>query len=73
MLKHLVLAILWFYAGWYAGALVAEFFGLSAFVGPIIGAAIALGSLGDPRRFLRGLAPRRTPENAAHESHAKPF
>ena len=41
MTKRIVAAFLWFYAGWYAGALIAEFVGVSALLGPIIGAAAA--------------------------------
>ena len=50
---------LWFYAGWYGGALLADFLGVSLLLGPIIGAATAgtrrrrptpLDLVGDPAR-----------------------
>jgi hypothetical protein len=53
MTKKRVLAVfLWFYAGWYAGAMLAEFLGISPALGPIIGAAAAALIAGDPRGFI---------------------
>ncbi len=52
MTKRIAAAFLWFYAGWYAGALIAEFLGVSALLGPIIGAAAAGLIVGDPRRMI---------------------
>ena len=52
MTKRIVAAFLWFYAGWYAGAMIAEFVGVSALLGPIIGAAAAGLIVGDPRRMI---------------------
>jgi hypothetical protein len=52
MTKRIFAAMLWFYAGWYAGALLAEFFGVSPLLGPIIGAATAGLFVGDPRRII---------------------
>ena len=52
MTKRIAAAFLWFYAGWYAGALIAEFVGVSALLGPIIGAAAAGLIVGDPRRMI---------------------
>ena len=52
MTKRIAAAFLWFYAGWYAGALIAEFIGVSALLGPIIGAAAAGLIVGDPRRMI---------------------
>ena len=52
MTKRVLAAMLWFYAGWYAGAMLAEVFGISALLGPIIGAAAAGLVVGDPRRII---------------------
>lgn len=52
MTKRIVAALLWFYAGWYAGAILAEFLGLSPVLGPLIGAAAAGLIAGDPRRII---------------------
>ena len=52
MTKRVLAAMLWFYAGWYAGAMLAEVFGISALLGPIMGAAAAGLVVGDPRRII---------------------
>ena len=52
MTKRVIAAMLWFYAGWYAGALLAEFLGVSPLLGPLIGAAAAGLIAGDPRRII---------------------
>lgn len=52
MTKRVLAAILWFYTGWYAGTMLAEFVGVSALLGPIIGAATAGLIVGDPRRII---------------------
>jgi hypothetical protein len=52
MTKRVLAAFLWFYTGWYAGAMLAEFLGVSPFLGPIIGAAAAGLIVGDPRRII---------------------
>lgn len=52
MTKRIAAALLWFYAGWYAGAILAEFLGLSPVLGPLIGAAAAGLIAGDPRRII---------------------
>lgn len=52
MTKRAFAAILWFYTGWYAGAILAEFLGVSPALGPIIGAAAAGLIVGDPRRII---------------------
>jgi hypothetical protein len=54
MKKRVFATILWFYAGWYAGAMVAELFGLSAALGPIFGTAAAAIVGGDPRHLIWG-------------------
>jgi hypothetical protein len=60
MKKRLLAAFLWFYAGWYAGAILADVLGVSPFLGPLIGAATAALIVGDPRRIIwsaRSMAP----------------
>ena len=52
MTKRVLAAMLWFYTGWYAGALLADLFGVSPFLGPLIGAAAAGLIAGDPRRII---------------------
>ena len=52
MTKRVLAALLWFYTGWYAGAMIAEFLGLSPLLGPLIGAAAAGLIAGDPRRII---------------------
>jgi hypothetical protein len=52
MTKRILAAFLWFYAGWYGGALIAEFVGVSPLLGPILGAAAAGLIVGDPRRMI---------------------
>jgi len=52
MTKRVLAALLWFYTGWYAGAMIAEFVGVSPVLGPIIGAAAAGLIVGDPRRII---------------------
>jgi hypothetical protein len=52
MKKRVLAAFLWFYTGWYAGALVASFLGVSPMLGPILGAAVAAVIVGDPRRII---------------------
>ena len=41
MTSGVLAAVLWFYTGWYAGAFLAEMFGVSPVIGPIIGVAAA--------------------------------
>jgi hypothetical protein len=50
--KRILATFLWFYAGWYGGAMLAEFLGLSPLLGPIIGTAAASLFAGDPRRII---------------------
>ncbi len=52
MKKRTVAALLWFYTGWYAGALLAEMIGVGPALGPIIGAAAAGLIAVDPRRII---------------------
>lgn len=52
MTKRILAAMLWFYAGWYAGAVLADMFGVSPLLGPVIGVAAAALIVGDPRRII---------------------
>lgn len=52
MTKRAIAALLWFYAGWYAGAFIAELVGVTPLLGPVIGAAAAGLIAGDPRRII---------------------
>jgi hypothetical protein len=52
MKKRVLAALLWFYAMWYAGAMVATVFGLSPALGPILGTASAAIIAGDPRHII---------------------
>lgn len=52
MKKRVLATFLWFYVGWYGGAMLAEFLGVSPLLGPIIGAAAAALFVGDPRRIV---------------------
>ncbi|HEY4634033.1 MAG TPA: hypothetical protein VIH00_08970 [Candidatus Limnocylindrales bacterium] len=57
MTKRIVAGALWFFAGWYGGALLAEFLGISVFIGPVIGAAAAALVAGDPFRVFWSVRP----------------
>ena len=52
MTKRVAAAFLWFYTGWYAGAMIAAIFGVSPVIGPIVGAAAAGFFVGDPLRII---------------------
>ena len=49
MKKRAFAAVLWFYVGWYGGAMLAEFLGVSPLLGPLIGTAAAALFVGAPR------------------------
>ena len=67
MTKRIVAAFLWFYTGWYAGAMLAEILSVSPALGPILGAAAAGLIVGDPRgmiwkrQAIRPTAPKTRP------------
>ena len=61
MTKRVLAAILWFYTGWYAGAMIADVFGISAMLGPIIGVAAAGLVVLDPRRIIWTARTAETP------------
>ena len=52
MSKRVFAAILWFYTGWYAGAMIATLVGISPLIGPVLGVAAASLFVGDPRRII---------------------
>jgi len=52
MKKRIFATFMWFYVGWYGGAMLAEFLGVSPILGPIIGTAAAALFAGDPRRII---------------------
>ena len=52
MKKRALATVLWFYSGWYAGALLAQVVGLSPVLGLIIGTAAAAIVGVDPRGFI---------------------
>jgi hypothetical protein len=52
MKKRVLAALLWFYAGWFAGASAAAFFELGPAVGPIVGTLAALAVAFAPSRLL---------------------
>lgn len=62
MKKRVLSAVLWFYTGWYAGAILAHALGVPSVLGPIVGAAAAALVAGDPRHVIwsRPARPIRT-------------
>ena len=68
MKKRILAVFLWFCAGWYCGALLAAFLGISPVLGPIIGAAAAALIAGDPRGIIwTRRAPAARPQEATAE------
>ena len=57
MKKRALAGVLWLFAGWYAGAMIAHFAGISPALGPILGVAAAALIAGDPRGVIW---PRKT-------------
>ena len=49
MIKRLGMSLIWFYAGWYAGAMAAFFGGFSPLIGPVVGVLAAAVYVGDTR------------------------
>ena len=52
MTKRILSAALWFYTGWYAGAMIAFHLGISEAIGPLLGTAAAALFAGDPRGLI---------------------
>lgn len=63
MSKRIVSLVLWFYAGWTLGGLIAYTTGVSDLIGPILGIACAAIFVGDPRHLIwvRPSKPVQTP------------
>jgi hypothetical protein len=61
MKKRVLCGVLWFFTGWYAGAMIAYFTGTPTALGPILGIAAAALIGGDPRGIIwRPKAPEPT-------------
>ena len=71
MTKRVVAAFLWFYTGWYAGAMIAAYLGISPVVGPIVGAAAAGLCVGDPLRIMWSRPARSAEAQAVPEAAPK--
>ncbi len=52
MKKRVFAALIWFYTGWYAGAMIADVVGIAPLLGPILGTAVAALIAGDPRGVI---------------------
>jgi hypothetical protein len=52
MKKRALSAVLWFYCGWYAGAMIAHALNVSIAIGPILGVAAAALIAGDPSGII---------------------
>ena len=74
MTKRILAAFLWFYTGWYAGAMLAELLSVSPALGPIIGVAAAGLIVGDPRGMIwaRRAARSTSPRTASSAPDALP-
>jgi hypothetical protein len=70
MKKRILATFLWFFAGWYGGAVIAYALDVSAILGPILGVAAAGLIAGDPRgiiwshRSSASAAPSATPSSS---------
>lgn len=61
MKKRICAALLWFYTGWYGGAILAAYLGVSPMLGPIIGLTAAALFVGDPRKVIwSDIGPQRS-------------
>ena len=72
MLKRVLAALLWFYAGWYGGNILADLTGVTLLLGPVIGAAAAALVAGDPRHIIWTARNMSTPAPRANEVAADP-
>ncbi len=59
MNQRIAAGVLWLFAGWYLGNIVAFFFGISDLLGPILGLAGAAIVAGDPLGLIWSGAPQR--------------
>lgn len=69
MNKRVAAGLLWFFAGWYLGAMIAFHIGISDALGPIMGALFAafvvmdpIGKIWSPKSVRSEVAPERLPE-----------
>jgi hypothetical protein len=70
MKKRAAAAVLWFYAGWFVGAIVAFAAGLPPVLGPVLGVAAATFVAADPRHMIwTGPAAARTATPAVSATH----
>ena len=60
MNKRLIAGVLWLFAGWYLGNIVAFQLGLSDLLGPVLGIAAAVLVAGDPFGLIWDRAAART-------------
>jgi hypothetical protein len=60
MKKRIAAGVLWFYAGWVAGAMIAFVLGISPMLAPIVAAAATGLVVSDPRRLIWTDAPSTT-------------
>jgi hypothetical protein len=72
MKKRIAAAFLWFYVGWYAGALIADISGISPVLGPLLGATAAALIAGDPRRIIWAARPSAPTTSTAHTGAPEP-
>jgi len=73
MKKRHLAAFLWFYAGWYAGALIAEFVGVSALLGKAEAKSYAEITKGGTVRSALQLVGERGPELVALPQRSEVF
>ena len=59
MNQRIAAGVLWLFAGWYLGNIVAFYFGISDLLGPILGVAGAAIVAGDPLRLIWSGSPQR--------------
>ena len=64
MKKRALATGLWFFAGWYAGNVIAYALGVSELLGPIVGTAAAVLVATDPRHLLWAPSETRTRSQA---------
>ena len=66
MKKRALSAVLWFYCGWYAGAMIAHALDVSIAIGPILGVVAAALIAGDPLGIIwsRSASKKLRPEPA---------
>jgi hypothetical protein len=70
MKKRITAAILWFYAGWFAGAVLAFAIGLSPLLAPILAVAASAIIAGDPRQMIWSRQATPAGRRAAPQVHS---